>query len=106
MIDRDQMRRDLLAVLAKHRPHPHARYVAELAGYSRQVAGPMLGQLAAEGLYDWPPKNLPAHRLRPSDLDTPTRILAERLGVTERSIRRYRASIRRAAATSPQPSTR
>jgi hypothetical protein len=106
MIDRDQMRRDLLAVLAKHRPHPHVGVVAELSGYHRHTIAPMLTELKREGLYDWPPKNFPHHRLRPSDLDTPTHILAQRLGVTERSIRRYRASIRRAAATTTQPSTR
>lgn len=91
MIDRDQMRADLLDVLRDHVPHPPAYRVAELAGYGRHAVAPVLTELEQEGIYQRPPNAVPLHRLRPSDLDVPTVVLAERLGVTERTIRRYRA---------------
>lgn len=91
-IDRQQMRAHILAVLESHRGPLSTSEVADLAGYGRHTVAPVLAELEREGRYRRKPNAEPLHRLRPGDLDLPSRVLAERLGVTERTIRRYRAA--------------
>ena len=90
-IDRTTVRTHILAVLARHRGPLSTSEVAELAGYGRHTVAPVLAELEREGRYQRKPNAMPLHRLRPGDLDLPTTVLAERLGVTERTVRRYRA---------------
>ena len=93
-VDRDALRDHILAVIARHREPLSTSEVAALAGYGRHTVAPVLTELEQEGIYQRKPTATPLHRLRPSDLDLPARVLAERLGVTERTIRRYRAAAR------------
>lgn len=107
-INRAHLRADILAALARHRGPLSTSDVAELAGYGRHTVAPVLADLEREGLYVRKPNATPLHRLRPGDLDLPARVLAERLGVTERTVRRYRAraSTPPAEPTAPRTSTR
>lgn len=93
-IDRTAVRAHILAVLARHRGPLSTSEVAELAGYGRHTVAPVLAELERDGVYQRKPNAMPLYRLRPSDLDLPTTVLAERLGVTERTVRRYRAAAR------------
>lgn len=100
-IDRAALRASILAVIAKHRCPLSTSEVAEHVGHGRHLVASMLAELEREGLYQRKPNCEPAHRLRPGDLDLPARVLAERLGVTERTVRRYRSR----ASTPPADST-
>ena len=91
-IDRTTLRVDVLAVLARHHGPLSTSEVAELVGHGRHLVASVLAELEREGLYQRKPNAMPLHRLRPGDLDLPARVLAERLGVTERTVRRYRAA--------------
>lgn len=93
-INRTTLRADILAVLAKHRAPLSTSDVAELVGHGRHLVASVLAELEREGLYARKPTREPLYRLRPGDLDLPARVLAERLGVTERTVRRYRAAAR------------
>lgn len=90
-IDRATLRADILAVLAKSRAPLSTSEVAEIVGHGRHLVASVLAGLEREGLYRRKPSATPLHRLRPGDLDLPAPVLAERLGVTERTVRRYRA---------------
>ena len=94
-VDPTTLRAHILAVLARHRGPLSTSEVAELAGYGRHTVAPVLAELEREGRYQRKPNAMPLHRLRPSDLDLPASVLAERLGVTERTVRRYRAAATR-----------
>ena len=90
-IDRAALRADILDTLARHRGPLSTSEVAEHVGHGRHLVASVLAELEREGLYQRKPTREPIHRLRPGDLDLPTTVLAERLGVTERTVRRYRA---------------
>jgi len=104
-VDRSALRADVLAVLARHPGPLSTSEVAELAGYGRHTVAPVLAELERDGIYQRKPTAMPLHRLRPGDLDLTARVLAERLGVTERTVRRYRARASTPPASTKAPPT-